>query len=1016
MQGKGLIRFFLIFMLIIAVWQIFLNLRTNAVNRNAERYATQNAVEGVSEKQLQQAYLDSVSNETVLNLGVLKFTYADLVKQQLQLGLDLKGGMSVVMQVDLKDLIIVLADGNDKDEDFQKALTLASQRQKNSTSDYVTLFAEAFGEVAPNRQLAEFFYTNSTMTEEEDGISLTSSNAEVAAAIRKKADETVGSTFDRLKQRIDKFGVTQPNVSLDQNTDRIIVELPGIENPERARKFLQASAVLEFWDIYENTEIADNFVRADDYFKKQEGKPKNTTSSDTTNAGDSTATDLDSNAIAAEEAKKDTSKVDAAVQGPLLTYLELNRGQYDQTYMGLANKSDKAKVTEMLAEALEKKLFPRDVRFIWSQKPFKDYTTGLETDDYVLYAIRTYGKSAPIEGDQVASARQQLDQQANQIAVSLTLKSDGAREWGRLTEKAFPTKKSIAIVLDNEVVSAPHVQAVMKDGRSQITGSFTAQEAQDLASMLQVGKLPAKTEIIEENIVGPSLGQDNINKSVFSLAIGLAVVLLFMAVYYGSAGIISIIALFANLIFIYVALSSLGTVVTLPGMAGIVLTIGMAVDANVIIYERIREELRDRKSLLQAIQDGFAHSYSSIVDANVTTLVTAIILAYFGLGPIKGFAVVLMTGVITSMFTAVLVTRLIIDWWTDKNKALTFSTKATEAALSNLKIDFIGNRKIAYIVSGSIIVLGLISFVVRGFELGVDFKGGYSYAVQFEENVDRDKVKEVLAKNFGDQAPVVKTFGSENTLEITTSYMANATAEENADSVVLQKLYEGIVEVTGKDKGFDYFVGNREDGKRSETYLTRAIKVGPTVASDITRSSFEAGILALLFIFLYIFVRFNKWQYSAGAVVALFHDVLIVLSVFSIFHGILPFSLEIDQAFIAAILTVIGYSINDTVIVFDRIREYVNSYSSDDKTTLINRATNDTISRTTITSLTTLFVVLILFLFGGSSITGFAFALVLGITVGTYSSIFIASPIVHDLVKDFQSKKVEPVKKNKYSK
>ncbi len=1015
-------------MLIIAVWQLFLNFRTLGVEKNAVRYATgavvsmENGVEkDFTAKQLEQGYLDSVSNETVLNLGLIKYTYSELKKQQLQLGLDLKGGMSVVMQVDLRDLIIVLADGNDKDADFQKALDLASKNQRTSGADYVTLFTKAFEKVAPNRKLAEFFYTNSLMKDDANGkgISLSSTNEEVSAAIRSKANETVGSTFDRLKQRIDKFGVTQPNVSLDENTDRIIVELPGIQNPERARKFLQASAVLEFWDIYEIQDIANGMQRADEYFTKKKEKGELFTQEDTTTV--TTADSLDVDSSKTEVATIDSNKTDAAPDtsaantgaGPLLTYFDLNRGQYDQTYIGLVNKNDKKRVTEMLEEVQTKNFFPKDVRFLWSQKPYKDYTTNELTSDYVLYAIKTNNKPALLQGDEVASASPQLDQQSGEVAVSLTLKRDGARYWGQMTEKAFPTRKSIAIALDGEVVSAPHVQAVMKDGRSQITGNFSATEAQDFANILQVGKLPAKTEIIEENIVGPSLGQDNINSSIISLGVGLGLVLIFMMFYYGGAGVISIIALLANLVFIYVSLSSLGTVITLPGMAGIVLIIGMAVDANVIIFERIREELADGKSLFSSIQDGFSNSYSAIIDANVTTMLTAFILFYFGLGPIKGFAAVLIVGVLTSMFTAVLVGRLIIEWWTGtKGKNIRFDTSISKTAFTNSKFDFIGNRKIAYMISGTIIVLGLISFAVRGFELGVDFKGGYSYAIKFDKPVDRADLIKVMKKHLG-QAPIVKTFGDASTLEITTTYLINS-GDKDADKKVLAKLHEGIVELTGTDEGIDKFAGTDEKGEIAATHITRAIKVGPTIADDITKSSFEAGIFALLLIFLYIFIRFNKWQFSAGAVGALFHDVLIVLGIFSLGYGILPFSLEIDQAFIAAILTVIGYSINDTVIVFDRIREYTNLYSTSSKKDLVNSAINTTISRTTITSLTTLFVVLILFLFGGSSMAGFSFALVLGIVVGTYSSIFIATPIMYDLTGDFETKTIKK-KKSKYT-
>lgn len=1027
MQGKSLVRFFLIFMMIIAVWQLFLNFRTNGVEKEAAQYGQSavvsmedGAVKDFTAKQLEQGYLDSISDETVLNLGLIKYSYNDLKKQQLQLGLDLKGGMSLVLQVDLRSLIELLGEDFKEDEDFQAALNQAAINQQNSAVDYVTLFKNAFEEIAPDRQLAEFFYLNPLIQDEdnEKSISLNSSNEEVAAAIRKKADETVTSTFERLKQRIDKFGVTQPNVSLDANTDRIVVELPGVENPERARKFVQATAELKFWDIYEIQEVANGFIKANNYFKTLEEKGDLFTKEDTSSTIiDSTDVTVIDDTTATPDDTTETN-LDAGL-GPLFELLEVNlNGLYDQTYVGLANKNDRKKVSELLAIAKTKNFFPKDVMFLWGQKPFKDYTTNEFTDDYVLYAIRTYNKEAPLEGDQVASASPQLDGQTSEVAVSLTLKRDGARAWGSMTEKAYPTRKSIAIALDGEVVSAPHVQAVMKDGRSQITGNFSATEAQDFANILQVGKLPAKIEIIEENVVGPSLGQENIDRSILSLAIGLGMVLVFMVFYYGGAGVVSIIALLANLVFIYVALSSIGTVVTLPGMAGIVLTIGMAVDANVIIFERIREELRDGKSLIAGIRDGFSNSYSAIIDANVTTLLTAIILFYFGLGPIKGFAAVLIVGVLTSLFTAVLVGRLIIDWWTEKReKNLTFSTPPTNNAFANANFDFIGKRKVAYMISGTIIVLGIISMIARGFELGVDFKGGYSYAVEFEETVTRDQVKQLFAgeEYFGEE-PAVKTFGDANTLEITTTYNMNS-IDEDADRQVLERLYNGVVELVGKDKmgTLEQFEGTDSTGVRSKTQLTRSIKVGPTIADDITKSSFEAGIYALLLIFLYIFIRFNKWQYSAGAVAALFHDVMIVLSIFSIGYGILPFSLEIDQAFIAAILTVIGYSINDTVVVFDRIREYVNSYSADSKKDLINRAVNNTISRTIITSLTTLFVVLILFLFGGSSIKGFAFALVVGILVGTYSSVFVATPIMHDLTGEFEAKTVEK-KKSKYSK
>lgn len=1025
MQGKGIIKFFLVFMILICLYQFLLIFPTRSVENNAASYgkdACTSLATGDEKtaciKGAAQSYLDSVSSETVFDMGVISYTYEELKGQQLAFGLDLKGGMSVVLQIDLRDLIVVLSDKADKtDDEFRTALENATKRQANTSTDYVSLFRDEFEKVAPNRKLAELFAFNATL---KDEINLSSSNAEVASVIRKQADETVDLTFTRLKQRIDKFGVTQPNVTLDGNTDRIIVELPGVENPERARRFLQASAELEFWDVHEAQEILGAMDRTNEFLRTEAEKQKNRAATQ-----DTTTTD-DTDSLSTSEIdtlQADTTKEDSAASqlpsrslGPLYTLLQVNRGGiYGRTPIGMAKKSDRKKISEMLEKGLAKNFFPKGTRFHWSYKPFKNQDN-VYTDDYELYAINTKGKeNSDLAGDKVTAASPQVDPQKGEVNVSLTFNREGAKEWGKMTEYAYPTRRSIAIVLDGEVASAPHVQAVMKDGRSSITGNFSSQDAQDLSNILQVGKLPAKTEIIQEAIVGPSLGQKNINSSLISLGIGLGLVLVFMVVYYGGSGVVSIVALLANLFFILGSLASLGTVLTVPGIAGIVLTIGMAVDANVIIYERIREELREGKDMLRAINDGFANSYSAIIDANVTTILTALVLFQYGLGPIKGFAAVLIIGVIASLFTAVLVGRLIIDWWTGKERTLSFSTSVTDSAFANMKIDFVGKRRIAYIVSSTILVLGFISFFTKGFELGVDFKGGYSYAVKFDEPQSIDKVTKVMEKHF-EAAPAVKTFGDSRTLEITTSYLINST-EKDADEQVLEKLYAGVEELVGEDKldGIEKFAGTDSTGVRSDIQLTRSIKIGPTIADDITQSSFYAAIFALLLIFLYILIRFRKWQYSLGAVAALFHDVLIVLSIFSIFYGILPFSLEVDQAFIAAVLTVIGYSINDTVVVFDRIREYMNSYSEQTKKELINGAVNNTISRTIITSLTTLFVVLMLFLFGGGSITGFAFALVIGILVGTYSSVFVATPIVYDLSDELKAKVVQK-KKSKYSK
>jgi len=994
-------------MLILSAYTFGLFIPTRQVEKRAERYAAQQtasvkdgSIKEFQQRKYRQSFLDSLSNETILNLGFRKFTYMDLVKQQLALGLDLKGGMSVVMQVDLRDLIVQLSDDSE-DPNFRKALTKATELQTSAQSDYITLFRRAFEDIAPGQKLAPIFQNN--LREE---IKFETSNAEVASILREKANETVNLTYTRLKQRIDKFGVTQPNVTLDPNTDRIIVELPGVGNPERARKYLQATANLEFFDTYRIAEVQTRLTQANEKLKAKDALNKKDSVEtvapvDTTNTLDSLGTD---------SIKTPTTPTNNSA-GPLFSILSPNfqtqQGYFFQRcVIGISSIGDTAEVNRLLATPEVN--MPKDLRFKWSEKTTKD-NDGKPTEQILLYAIKLpSGGEAELQGDMIESARADLDAQSNAYTVSLSMKAEGRQVWARMTQAAVGENREVAIILDNQVVSSPSVQSAINDGRTQITGNFSPQEAQDLANILQVGKLPAKTQIIEEAIVGPSLGADNINSSLTSLTIGMLLVLVFMVMYYGSGGVVSIIALILNIIFIFASLASLGTVLTLPGIAGIILTIGMAVDANVIIYERIREELRAGKTMLTAVTDGFKASYSAIIDANVTTMLTAVVLFYFGLGPIKGFAAVLMVGVVASLFTAVLVGRLMIDWWMGRGGKIAFSTKVSESAFSKMNFDFIKARRISYVVSGSIILVGLISFATLGFELGVDFKGGYSYAVQFDKSVDVDDIREKMTVAFDNEAPIVKTFGGNNTYEITTSHMIKDQSE-GVDSIVLRKLYNGVISILGADAPADMtlkrFAGTDDSGT-SATYLTRSIKVGPTIADDITQSAFKAAIFALLFIFLYIFLRFRKWQYSLGAVAALFHDVLIVLSVFSIGKLFLPFSLEIDQAFIAAILTVIGYSINDTVVVFDRIREFINAYTRKDKKEVFNLAVNNTISRTIITSLTTLFVVLILFIFGGGSIRGFAFALVIGIIVGTYSSVFVATPIVYDLSGDISPKEV----------
>ncbi|MCB0559464.1 MAG: protein translocase subunit SecDF [Phaeodactylibacter sp.] len=1016
MQGKGVVKFFLVVMTIVTLVQYFFILPTQKVEKAADKYAsqaTQNMEEGLQKtafKSKRAEYLDSMSSEEVFRIPMLKsYTYQELKSQQLALGLDLKGGMSVVLQVDLRDFIRALANDS-KDPTFTEALNRASQAQKNAQDDFVTLFYDSWREVAGDKRLAPIFTRNEAL---RDQINYETSDGEVARIIRKKADETVDLTFKLLKERIDKLGVTQPNVSLDASRDLIVVELPGIDNPERARTFLQAAAKLEFWNVFRVNDpgIQQSFIAANERLAKTIGKGElepEILRIDTTFATD-TLGNVDESQIVRIDTAYNNSVVD---QGPLFDMLTLNTtGAQGLAVLGTAKRNQRRYLDSLLNREDIKTLFPRDLMFRWSKDPAKNYKTGEFTDDYELFGIKLSRDGKPaLTGDHVVDASANPDPQTNQVAVSLKMDNTGAKIWGQLTtEAAQDNNREIAIVLDDEVVSAPRVINPILTGDSQITGSFSIQEGKDLANILQIGKLPAETQIIQESLVGPSLGAENIQKSTVALVIGFLIVLGFMIFYYAGGGIVSIIALILNIFFIFGALASYGTVLTLPGIAGIVLTIGMAVDANVIIFERIREELRDGKSLLMSISDGFSNSYSAIIDANVTTLLTAFVLAYFGLGPIKGFAVVLIIGVLSSLFTAVLVGRLMVDWWTNtKGRNMTFSTKMSENVLANLNIDWLGNRRIAYMISGTLILVGLISFFTRGFELGVDFKGGYSYNVTFEGGpaIDAPELRQALAVAFEGNTPIVKAVDTENTFNVVTDYLIDDDSEDASDRV-MEKLYEGVNGVAGGNIDFDQFKAPDGEG----THVTSSSKVGPTIADDIQTSAYYAAIFALLLIFLYIFIRFSKWQYSLGAVAALFHDTLITLGVFSLFHGVLPFTLEIDQAFIAAILTVIGYSINDTVIVFDRIREYLNNYTKRPKEEVINMAINSTMSRTLITSLTTFFVVAVLFAFGGSSIKGFAFAILVGIMVGTYSSIFVATPIMSDLSGELEARESKKEKK-----
>ncbi|MBK8546670.1 MAG: protein translocase subunit SecDF [Saprospiraceae bacterium] len=994
MEGKGLIKVFLVLIALVCLMQFWFFIPTNRIENDAHEFAVgiAGADSGAAYKMARTRYLDSLSSETIFSIPLVKkFTYAELKKQQLALGLDLKGGMSTVLEVDLEDFLKSVAGRNSKNPNFVKALEEAKEARKTSQSDLVTLFTDAYRKIAGPNQLNKIFARAEVLgditNETDDGV--------IARSLRNKANETVGLTYRMLNERIDRLGVTQPNISLDASRDLILVEMPGIDNPQRARQYLQASAQLEFWDVYRATDagITQAFVEVDNRLKGSVSADTNNVEMDTMykekydelgNVIDSVLTVVPKNASA------------DSTRGPLLNAITLNSGNLYPTTIALVDKSKKTFVMEILAREDVKTLFPRNSQFMWSYKPQQDESGNL-TNNYELYLINgNTEEPAPLDGEVVTSAIQSINPVNGQVEVNLRMNAKGAKKWAEMTTKAAADgNREIAIVLDDEVVSAPRVNEAITGGSSAISGNYTVEEAVDFANILEIGKLPAKTKILQESNVGPSLGKSNIEKSIRSLLSGFALVIFFMVFYYAGGGVVSVIALLLNVFFIFGSLSSFNTVLTLSGIAGIVLTIGMAVDANVIIFERIREELRIGKSLRQAVSDGFSNSYSAIIDANVTTLLTAIILAYFGLGPVKGFAIVLIIGVLSSMFTAIFVVRLIIDWWLDKGKTMSFSTSWSEKLMANLSFDFIGKRRIAYIISGVLILISIISVFTKGFDTGVDFKGGFSYNVQFtgKENVTNETLKEGLKATFG-TSPVVKQVDTDNTFNITTSYMIN----EKGDGVFQQvtaKLHEGIVKISGSQLTLADF--ENQDSPDNIIHITSATQVGPTIAADLKKSSWYAGTFAILGIFLYILMRFSKWQYSFGAIVALLHDSILTMGAFSIFYGILPFPLEMDQTFIAALLTVLGYSINDTVIIFDRMREFLGLHVSENQDSIINKALNTTLSRTTITSFTTLFVVVMLLLFGGASIKGFAFAIFIGILVGTYSSIFIAAPIMHDL-------------------
>ena len=989
MQNRNAIKIFAILFALVSLYQLSFTWIASGVEDDALEYAAQFPSSEQEEKV--KFYLDSVNSEPVYDIFLTEYSYADCKARELNLGLDLKGGMNVTLEVMVVDVVKALSN-NTKDSVFNAAIKSALNAQSRSQEDFVTLFGNEYEELSPNNGLAVIF-----TSQLRDKVKINSTNEEVISVLADEVEDAIARSFNILRSRIDRFGVTQPNIQRLETAGRILVELPGIKEPERARKLLQSTAQLEFWETYEYNELFQAFELANTYLRGIKSDADSIDNNAIVTEVVSADEDIDNNeestlltdVLAEDSLSSDSSDValsfeEFAADNPLYAVLYPNVDQQSGQLnpgpvVGICAVKDTAQLNRYLNDKSIIKLFPLDVVFSYTVKPYDP------DEKYVqLVALKSNrGGTSSMEGDVVTDANEAFGQFSSTAEVSMEMNAEGAKQWKRLT--ADNIGKSVAIVLDGYVYSYPTVQAEIAGGRSSITGDFTLDEAKDLANILKSGKLPAPARIIEEAIVGPSLGQEAINSGLSSFIFALILVLIYIWFYYSHAGLAANIALIINIFFIFGVLSSLGAVLTLPGIAGIILTIGMSIDANVLIYERIREEIKNGKGLKLAINDGYNSAYSSIIDANVTTLLTGIILYTFGTGPIKGFATTLVIGILTSLFAAIFITRLFVSARLSKGKTIAFASKLTDGAFKNINIDFIAKRKRFYVFSSILILLGIGSLATKGLNYGVDFVGGRTYVVRFDEAVDNEKLRSALTKVFVDvdglaYTPQVKTFGNENQVKITTSFMIENN-EIETDVIVESKLSEGLETVSA-----NYEVMSSQ-------------KVGPTIADDIKDAALWSVIFSLVVIFLYILVRFRKWQFSLGAVLAAFHDVLIVLSIFSIFYGLLPFSLEIDQAFIAAILTIIGYSLNDTVVVFDRVREYLRNNKKKEVHDIINAALNSTLSRTINTSLTTFFVLLVIFIFGGEVIRGFMFALMVGVLIGTYSSLFIASPIMLDTIK-----------------
>ncbi len=1022
MQLKGLIKLFTLALILISLFQLsFTFVVNNFENKQRSKVKLLVKQENPTLKEGEEAFnlavddklrfhLDSLSGQTIYNLGLKKYSYQQAKENELNLGLDLQGGMNVVLEVSLDELVRNMSN-NPKDPALNAALAEADAMKANSQADFITLFSNAYLKQNPNGKLSTLFVKVG-----DKDLNFNSSNEDILKKMKSESKDAINRTYRVLLTRIDKFGVAQPNVNLDVDRGIISVELAGVSNPERVRKYLQSTAKLEFWETYSQHEIAQNIMKADEELRLMLAGKKDTTSTNV-------AAKPDSNNVAANNksdtaslssllgTKADTSKSDTSTAGlsdeqkmakarkdnPLRSFLlggfevrqnpktgeVINTPQVSYVYI-----RDTAQINRYLAMDVVKNQFPKDLKFLYGMA---DKELREKEKVCILYAIKKRpGIDEPkLGGDHITDTRQDYDRVTGQPDVQMSMDNIGARAWEKLT--GDNVGKPIAIVLDDIVYSAPAPSERISGGNSNITGSFTVDEAKDLANILKTGKLPAPAKIVQEQVVGPTLGKEAVNGGLLSFVISFLVIFILMLVYYNTAGWVANIALILNLLFTIGVLAALHATLTAAGIAGLVLTIGMAVDTNVIIFERIKEELKLGKSHENAVNEGYKRSLNPVLDGHITVLMTAIILFIFGLGPVLGFATTQIIGILLSLFCGILVSRLITDIRMRKGKHFNYFTKFSDKLFQSFHFHFIEWRKKAYGISIVVLILGIAS-LFYGFDYGVEFSGGRSYTIRMDKSAKTSDIRSILKPKF-EEFPIVKTIGNANQVNITTAYKITDPSK-TVENEVRVKLYEGL-------KNGGYISSNTTENEFVTTnkYIMSSQTVLPTISDDLKKGAIWAAIWSLIIISAYIFIRFRKWQYSVGTLVALLHDIFVTLAVFSFLRRVVPFALEIDQHFIAAVLTVIGFSMNDTVIVFDRIREYFRKRPGHSKTDIINSAINDTLSRTVMTSLTVFITLLILFLFGGEVTKGFAFAMMIGVFTGTYSSIFVAAPILVDLDK-----------------